>query len=100
MVETAGMETAGSVDSVGARMSDGGADDADGGGVDGDGVCPPTVAGSNRSGESGSDGGVGMAWIGDSTVLPTAAVEYGKADLGVVRMCSLAWSRAGLPMAA
>jgi hypothetical protein len=61
------VETAGSVDSVGAKMSDGGADVADGGGVDGDGVCTPAVAGANKSSESGSDGGVGVAWIGDGT---------------------------------
>ncbi len=61
------VETAGSVDSVGVRMTDGGADDADGGGVNGDEVCTPAVAGANRSGESGSDGGVGVTWIGDGT---------------------------------
>ncbi len=56
------VETAGSVGSVGAGMSDGGADDADGGRVDGDDVCTPAVAGANRNGESGS---VGVTWIGD-----------------------------------
>jgi hypothetical protein len=71
MVETAGtVEAAGSEGSAGVRVSDGGADDADGGGVDGDGVCPPAVAGSDWSGESGSEGGVGsvgVTWIGEGT---------------------------------
>jgi hypothetical protein len=61
-------ESAGPVGSVGVRLSDGGADVADGGGVDGGGVRPSAVAGSNWSGESGSEGGVsgvGEAWIGD-----------------------------------
>jgi hypothetical protein len=48
-------------------MSYGGADDADSGGVDGDDVGEPAVAGATRSGKSGSDGGVGVTWRGDST---------------------------------
>ncbi len=76
MVETAStFKAAGSVGSVDVGVSDGGAGVADGGrvadggGVDGDGVLPPSVAGSNWSGESGSEGGVdgaGSTWIGDS----------------------------------
>ncbi len=46
-------------------MSDGGADVADGGSVDGDEERLLAVAGSNRSGESGSEGFVGGVGIGD-----------------------------------
>jgi hypothetical protein len=77
------VETADSVNSIGAGVSDGSADDegvvssADGGGVDGNVVGAPAVADATWSSDSGSDGAVGMAWRGDSTSHGGVCIEGG-----------------------